>query len=126
MTYQSRHQATWKTRIKVLVAMIPLLICVTPVAASQTISELPDPTRPLYSARASSGTINHSLVLQSILHSDHQRNAVINGQVANIGSYINGKRIVDIKYDAVVIKHNGQLYTLYLSNTKSVTQREAQ
>ena len=125
MKYTSRQQSTWISLILALAPIVPLLISVSAMAAPQSISELPDPTRPLYSTRASNSTIGHGLVLQSILHSDHQRNAVINGYIKNVGSYINGRRIVDIKYDAVVISHNGQLYTLHLNNTKSVTQREA-
>ncbi|MFL0799981.1 MAG: hypothetical protein K6L80_06015 [Agarilytica sp.] len=73
---------------------------------------LVDPTRPLgYSAK---GSPHSTLKLQAIFFGDDRKEAIINGRSVKEGDSIQGKRIVKIRHDAIVIEKNGGLRTLVL------------
>ncbi len=73
---------------------------------------LVDPTLPLgYSAK---GTQRSALKLQAIFFGNNRKEAIVNGVSLKEGDSIQGKRIVKIKHDAIVIEKNGGLLTLVL------------
>ena len=97
--------------------------------AALDIDRLPDPTIPTNTSASSNTVANNSsreIKLQSIIHSGQRHSAVINGQIMNLGSYIDGDRIVSIKHDTVVINHKGQPHTLHITPSAGVTQRDNQ
>lgn len=106
------------------IIMLALSTPVTATTASQTITSLPDPTRPLgTNIRAIKSNAVKKIRLQSILYSSQRKSIVINGYVKYIGSTIHGRRIIDIKQNSVVISYKGRLQTLHLSTTKSISRR---
>ena len=120
MNTQTRSRQTGKLSLVVLI--LSMLIAMT-ASAAQSIAELPDPTRPLGSSTLTADDFRHGIKLQSILHSSKRKSTVINGYIRYVGSHVNGGRIVDIRHDAVIINYHGQLYTLHLNTSKSVSQR---
>ena len=118
----TRNPYKLTTWICLTVLILPVLIP-TMACASQSIAELPDPTRPLGSPVKPTGDFRQGIRLQSILLSNERKSTVINGYIRYVGSHVNGGRIVDIRHDAVVINYHGHLYTLHLNDSKSVSQR---
>ncbi len=73
---------------------------------------LVDPTLPLgYNAK---GKQQSSLKLQAIFLGDNRKEAIVNGVSVKEGDRLQGKRIVKIKNDAIVIEKNGGFRTLVL------------
>ena len=120
MNSQTRSRQTGKLSLTILILSMQIPMT---ASAAQSIAELPDPTRPLGSSTLTVNDFRNGINLQSILHSSQRKSTVINGYIRYIGSHVNGGRIVDIRHDAVVINYHGQLYTLYLNTSKSVSQR---
>lgn len=120
MNTQTRSPQTGKLSLMVLILSMQIPMT---VFAARSIAELPDPTRPLGSSTLTVNDFRHGINLQSILHSSKRKSTVINGYIRYVGSHVNGGRIVDIRHDAVVINYHGQLYTLYLNTSNSVSQR---
>ncbi len=73
---------------------------------------LVDPTLPLgYSTK---GQQQSALKLQAIFLGGNRKEAIVNGVSVKEGDSLQGKRIVKIKHDAIVIEKNGGLRTLVL------------
>ncbi len=73
---------------------------------------LVDPTLPLgYSGK---GKQQSALKLQAIFLGDNRKEAIVNGVSVREGDRLQGKRIVKIKHDAIVIEKNGSFRTLAL------------
>lgn len=95
---------------KCLLILIVLLTC--EYVSAKELRAVIDPTRPL-GYRASS--IQKSpLKLQAIFWGQGRKEAIVNGQSVKEGDSVQGKRIVQIKPQAIVYENNGGRYTLLL------------
>lgn len=67
-------------------------------------SQQVDPTRPFSSeASADAGEKSTRLVLQSVIQSDNNKKAIINGQVLNLGDKYQGFELIVISSKGVVL-----------------------
>jgi|GEM_PF-1993224 len=80
--------------------------------------------RPTEKDRAVTVDVASEFSLTGINYSARSRVAIINHTMAREGDVIGGKRVVAIKEDRVILKANGQLYTLRLKETPRPQTKE--
>ena len=89
-----------------------------------------NPFEKMYVARPTEkngvGTVDvaSELSLTGISYSSSSRTAIINHKMVKERDLINDKRVIEIKEDRVIVKANGQLYTLRLKETPKPQTRE--
>ena len=80
--------------------------------------------RPTEKNRASTVDVASEFSLTGINYSATSRTAIINHKMVKERDLINDKRVIEIKEDRVILKANGQLYTLRLKETPKPQAKE--
>ena len=102
------------------IALVLLLLWLSSYANSQQV----DPTKPFgFLASTSSNNDRAALILQSIIHRDNKRKAIIDGQVLNVGDKHKGFELIEISSKGVVLsssqgKMELSLFSGVIANSK--------
>lgn len=89
--------------------LITLLVTFSFYGQAQSV----DPTKPLSSsAQAGVEQLQKGLTLETIIHRDTNKSAIISGKLMKIGDYIGEHQLIEVNSSNVILRSNDEQLTL--------------